>query len=207
VTLVDTGFGEARPFDQEQGVANSLEALGVAPAAVDRVILTHAHGDHVHGSTVEKGGWRQATYPNARYVLQKREFEAAQHDPDLWKQYLEPLVDAGQVDLVDGDAKLDESVSCLLTAGHTIGHQSVLIRSGAESAIYLGDLAIFADSMRHPEWGPDWAWSRENDVASRKRIARFAAENDSTLILGHDLDHTFIKVLLTDGGYSVSKIG
>ncbi|MBN1582733.1 MAG: MBL fold metallo-hydrolase [Anaerolineae bacterium] len=207
VTLVDTGFGEVRPFGKEQGVSSSLAALGVTPEAVDRVVLTHTHGDHVQGSTIARDGQWQATYPNASYVLQEREFKAARHNPELWEQYLEPLSDAGQIHLVDGDVQLDKSVSCLFTPGHTIGHQSVLVRAGVESAIYLGDLAIFADSVRHPEWGPDWAWSREKDIESRKRIAHFALENDSTLILGHDLDHTFLKVVRIDGEYGVTKIG
>jgi hypothetical protein len=80
----------------------------------------------------------------------------------------------------------------------------VLIRSGSESAIYLGDLAIFADSILHLEWGPDWAWSREVDIASRKRIVQFAVENKSTLILGHDTKRTFVKVEATGGQYRVS---
>jgi glyoxylase-like metal-dependent hydrolase (beta-lactamase superfamily II) len=207
VTLVDTGFGEARPFGRQEGVFNSLVSLGVVAKDVDRVVLTHAHGDHCNGCTIAQEGMQQAAFPNARYVLQEKEFEAAQNDPELWEKQLKPIADAGQIRLIDGDAQLDDTVSCLFTPGHTIGHQSVLIRSGTESAFYLGDLAILADSILHPEWGPDWAWSRVEDIASRKRLIQFAAENDSTLILGHDADHTFVKVAMTDGGYSVSKIG
>ncbi len=130
----------------------------------------------------------------------------AQDDPDLWENHLKPLADAAQIHLIDGDTRLDDTVSCLFTPGHTIGHQSVLIRSGTESAIYLGDLAIFADSIHHPEWGPDWAWSREKDIESRKRLVQFAVENNSTLVLGHDADHTFVKVVQTNGKYGVTKV-
>jgi hypothetical protein len=58
----------------------------------------------------------------------------------------------------------------------------------------------------HPEWGPDWAWSREEDIASRKRVVQFALANKSTLILGHDAKRTFVKVEVTDGGYRVSEV-
>ena len=109
--------------------------------------------------------------------------------------------------MVDGDAQLDASVSCFFTPGHTIGHQSVLIQSGTESAIFLGDLALWADNIRHPEWGPDWAWSRNVDLQSRKKVIEFAIENNSTLILGHDSDHTFVKVIRTNDGYGVTKVG
>ena len=62
----------------------------------------------------------------------------------------------------------------------------VLVIGRPEGGAFLGDLAILAGSMEYPEWGPDWAWSREADLASRRAVARWAVEKDAVLILGHD---------------------
>ena len=81
-----------------------------------------------------------------------------------------------------------------MTQGHTIGHQSVVITSEGQSACYLGDLAIKSLNLQRPEWGPDWAWSREKDVENRRAILQWAADEDAILILLHDAVHPFVRV-------------
>ena len=108
-----------------------------------------------------------------------------------------------QIRQIYGDTRLSESITCLSTPGHTPGHQSVLVESGSKSAVFLGDLAIFSLSMVQTEWGPDWAWSRNEDILSRNRIAQYAADNGSILIVGHDPDNTFVSLRPTQKGYRV----
>ena len=67
--------------------------------------------------------------------------------------------------------------------------------------MYLGDLAILAASMEHPEWGPDWAWSREADLASRRAVAHWAVENDALLVLGHDPRMPWIRLREAENGF------
>ena len=193
-TLVDTGFGDAEDPNRPESLARGLRELSVAPESIVRVIITHAHGDHCLGCTREEHGGRVAAFPNARYVLQETEYRSARNDEQLWRTQFAVLDREDRIDRIKGETRLTACLTCLSTPGHTAGHQSVLVESVGESAVFLGDLSIFAAGLEHPEWGPDWAWSREEDVRSRKRIVRYAAENHSVLIVGHDPKRPFVRL-------------
>jgi len=201
ISLVDTGFGEAENPDRPESLYRGLQELGLQRSGIQRVIITHAHGDHCLGCTLERNGKRLPAFPKAEYVLQEKEYESAKQDPQLWHDAFQPLEEAKLLRKIRGDAKLSGSITCLSTPGHTPGHLSVLVESRGKSAVFLGDLAIFSVSMERTEWGPDWAWSRDEDIRSRKRIAKHAAENASTVIVGHDPDNTFIELQWTAGGF------
>lgn len=197
--LVDTGFGDSSPgpdaATSDGATLRELAKRGVKPEDVSRVIITHAHGDHYLGNTVESRSGRAPTFPNAEYVIQKADADAFRSEsPEEWVRHFQPLADSGTLRLVDGDTRLSDTVSCRLTQGHTIGHQSVVITSGGQSVCYLGDLAIKMLNLQRPEWGPDWAWSREKDIENRKAICRWAADENAVLILLHDDLHPFVRV-------------
>lgn len=186
LTLVDTGYGDDGRPERPYRLLSTLKEMGVSPSDITRVIITHAHGDHFMGSTVGHRHERVPAYPRAEYVIQQ--VEAAHmraHQRECWARYMQPLVDANRLRTVDGAVALDDVVSCVPTPGHTIGHQSVAIRSAGEQALYVGDLGIFPLNFERPEWGPVWAWSFDEDVRSRKRICEWAVGEGAALILGH----------------------
>ena len=198
-TLVDTGFGDSSPGPNgtttDGQTLSELAVRGVKPDDILRVIITHAHGDHFLGNTMRSGSGRTPTYPNAEYVIQKADSDAFRNEsPEEWDHYFGVIADAGKLRFRDGDTRLSDTVSCRLTQGHTIGHQSVVITSGGQSACYLGDLAIKALNLERPEWGPDWAWSREKDIENRRAILQWAADENAILILLHDAVHPFVRV-------------
>ena len=204
ITLVDTGFGDIAA-DQDDSEKRGktyakIEDLGVTAADVDRVIITHAHGDHMQGNTRWENGVIYPTYPNAEYVVQRLELETVRRDSPLaWQLYFEPIAKTGKLTALQGDQKLSSTVTCILTQGHTIGHQSVIISSENENTCYLGDLALQKLNLDRPEWGADWAWSKERDRENRIRVKDWARETGSILILPHDSEHTFVSI----GGESV----
>jgi glyoxylase-like metal-dependent hydrolase (beta-lactamase superfamily II) len=157
LVLVDTGAGnkEDAKFKDIYGIENegeptrledAIRAAGFAPADVDIVLLTHLHFDHAGGNTRrEESGRIAPSFPGARYVLQRRELEFARSNNErIRASYLphnfEPVVQAGLLDLIDGAAEVTDAVSVLPTPGHIPFHQSVLVRSGGETACFLADV-------------------------------------------------------------------
>src|SRR5690606_15319643 len=100
--------------------------------------------DHVGSGVRHDARWGRA-FPRARYVIQRAEWEAAVNPNSrtrhgYWPQDWQPLLSAGQVELVDGDVELVPGVHLHLTGGHTHGHQVVRIETGERTVLHLGDL-------------------------------------------------------------------
>ena len=196
LTLVDTGYGEeGRPDRKGKHLPENLATLDIAADQIDRVVISHAHGDHCMGNTLRRSGNWIPAFPNAEYVIQEKEVATIRENDDpLWVAHFAPLMERDQLRLIDGRTELTSSIACWSTPGHTIGHQSVLVRSGGQQALFMGDLAVFAQNMEYSDWGPVWAWSREHDARSRQKIAEWAVERDATLIIGHDPQHPLVKL-------------
>ena len=148
--VVETGTGE-RMSDKDRDIkgidggnpAVALDAVGVDPASIDFVIVSHLHYDHA-GGMVDVGG--RPLFPRARYVVQRNDAEAARGDElrlqgIMEAEQLDLVRAAGQLAEVHGEVEVVEDVRVVRTGGHTRGSQAVLI--GAETgerAIFFGDL-------------------------------------------------------------------
>ncbi|MGH9729866.1 MAG: MBL fold metallo-hydrolase [Candidatus Acidiferrales bacterium] len=151
--LVETGAGdkwdakkrniyalEGSPRFREQ-----LAAHGVKPENVDIVINTHLHFDHCGWNTRIVNGKAAPTFPNARYVVQKKDFEHAKNPSErdrasfLPENYL-PLEESGQWQLLEGDAEIVPGVSVFVAPGHTHAMQCVKLEGGGKTAVFLADL-------------------------------------------------------------------
>jgi glyoxylase-like metal-dependent hydrolase (beta-lactamase superfamily II) len=157
LVLVDTGVGNKEPqkFRDIYGIENAGEPTrledairhaGHSPDDVDVVISTHLHFDHAGGNTLrDADGHIRPAFPNARYVVQRREYEFAQiQNERIRASYMdsnyEPVEQAGLWSFVDGEAEIVPGVSVLPTPGHTPHHQSVLVHSEGQIACFLADL-------------------------------------------------------------------
>ncbi len=195
--LVETGMGgklserEAGFFNlsREGGLVARLADLGLTPADIDLVVNTHLHSDHAGGNTALVDGAVVPTFPRARYCVQRREWAAASFPDERTRatylpENLQPL--ASQLRLLNGDERLTPSVRCLVTRGHTLAHQSVLIESGGQRALFLGDLAPFTVHLERLAWITAFDTEPLETLETKRAIVRWAVEDDLLLIFDHD---------------------
>lgn len=154
--LLDTGLGwglDAGSRNKDvSNVITNLDIFNRSPEDITHVILTHLHYDHAAGSTLtDHTASTAATFPNARYYVQRREWEFALYQlgnsqsvkegvyyqlDDLYR-----LVADGKIEFLDDDfTELLPGFKVLWTGGHTPGHQAVRIEDEKNVAYYLGDL-------------------------------------------------------------------
>lgn len=161
LTLVDTGIGGAHsPASSWAPVpgtlAAELAAVGVTPAEIDIVVLTHLHSDHASGVVTDDG---RPAFENARYVVQQAELDATEG------QSLDRLITPikGQLHVVEGQAEVAPGVHAHLAPGHTPGHQ--IVRAG--------DVAMTGDLVLHPVQLDDpavpYLYDADQEMAARTR--------------------------------------
>lgn len=151
--LVETGAGDKWDAKKRDIYAlegsprfpEQLAAHGVKPEQVDFVINTHLHFDHCGWNTRIVDGKARPTFPNARYVVQKKDFEHARNPTErdrasfLLENYM-PVEEAGQWWLLEGDQEIVPGVSVFLVPGHTHAMQCVKLEGGGKTAVFLADL-------------------------------------------------------------------
>jgi glyoxylase-like metal-dependent hydrolase (beta-lactamase superfamily II) len=194
--LVDTCVGErripgyeslsdgARPFLRE------LEEAGFAPRTIDVVLCTHMHFDHVGWNTVREGGRNVPTFPNARYLFARAEWEHWTREPsDLFTptfdECVRPLVDAGQAELVEPLHRITPEVRLEPSPGHTPGHVSVRIESRGEHAFVTGDMTHHPVQWAEPAWKMVADLDPEQAIATRRRLRDECAAQRALVIGTH----------------------
>ena len=207
--IVDTclGNGKTRPIpdwsDLETTFLSDLEAAGFPPASVDRVLCTHLHFDHVGWNTVRRDGKWVPTFPNARYLVGEREWAHWEEEDDPFapqakQDSILPIFDAGLVDLVQPDHRVNEEIELIPTPGHTPGHVSVWIRSQGAEAVITGDMFHHPFQLSHPDW-TDVA-DVDGDQAHRTRIEFCRRFGDRpVLILGTHFAQPTAGRIVSDG--------
>ncbi len=185
--LVDTCIGNDKdrggrpPFHMLRTTfLDDLRESGVAPESVDLVICTHLHVDHVGWNTRLEGGRWVPTFPRARHLFARTEWEywSAQRDDGsarVMADSVEPVLEAGLAELVDPNHRISDELWLEPTPGHTPGHVSVRLSSGGEEAVITGDLMHHPVQVAEPGWGShfdsDIAAARETRQAFCERYA------------------------------------
>ncbi len=192
--VVDTCIGNDRPRRILAKRPLSLpflerfEEAGWKPSEVNAVVCTHLHVDHVGWNTMLVDGKWVPTFPNARYIMGKAEHahwiaEGEGETKDILADSVQPVFDAGLVDLVEMDHRLSKEVRLMPTPGHTPGHVSVVIESSGQRAIITGDIMHHPCQIAHP----DWCAAFDNDQpAARKTREAFLDKvaGSDTLVIG-----------------------
>ena len=214
LVLLDTGG--AKFLGPTAGrLVQGLAAVGVEPAQIDEVYITHMHGDHLHGAVTPEGA---ALFPNA--VLR-----VAQQDIDYW---LNPEVEAAapaaqkgrfmpakRAKAAYGDRlkpfkqgdELTPGITAVAAVGHTPGHTCYLVTSGEAKMLAIGDLIHIAPvQFASPEVTIAFDW--EQPKASNARMNMFdLAAKENMLIAAVHLPFPGLGTLRKDGtSYAYSPL-
>jgi glyoxylase-like metal-dependent hydrolase (beta-lactamase superfamily II) len=156
-----------------------LRTAGYARETIDTVVCTHLHVDHVGWNTMLVDGSWVPTFPNARYLMGRVEYQhwTAQHEREDMNAVLAdsvmPVWDAGLVDFVESDHRICDEISLVPTPGHTPGHVSLRIASDGEEALITGDFMHHPCQIARPDWSstadtdPDQAHSTREAILTR----------------------------------------
>lgn len=215
--LIETGGGvrhDARALDRMKmphgfSAAESLAADGFEPDSIDIVINTHLHWDHCGGNTVDlPEGAVAPAFPNARYVTQRGELEHARlqlsRDGVSYRAAnYEPLLDAGRLHLLDGDAEIAPSVRVQVVPGHNRDMMVVYVRSGGQTWCHVADLAPFAAHLT-PTWVAAFDLFPLETIESKNELFGRAAAEGWWLSFGHDPKISFTRIAGGSGKFSLA---
>jgi glyoxylase-like metal-dependent hydrolase (beta-lactamase superfamily II) len=164
-----------------------LAQAGCGPDEVDVVICTHLHVDHVGWNTKLVDGRWEPTFPNARYLFERTEFEYWRDNPDggddVFGDSVRPVHDAGLATLVDPDHVITPEVRLESTPGHTPGHVSVIIESNGERAVITGDMMHTPLQMARVELSSSFDTDPDRARVTRRAFLQRWADG-STLVIG-----------------------
>lgn len=203
-------FAEIYSVSDETDLKKSLSKYGLTPADITDVVLTHLHFDHAGGSTTEIDGKIVPTFPNATYHVQNTNYQNA-NQPNIREKasYLganfQPLIDAGVLKLIDGEQKnYLPNISLVVSNGHTVGHQVVVIEDDNTQLIYCGDVIPTSSHVRS-------AWIMGYDInpmlliEEKKKLLDSTLNKTSYLYFEHDPYCDLASVEKNNNDYQVKE--
>ncbi|HTT02587.1 MAG TPA: MBL fold metallo-hydrolase [Steroidobacteraceae bacterium] len=202
--MIDTCIGADRQREfpvfcnMQTTFLEDLEGAGFAPASINTVLCTHLHFDHVGWNTrLVQGRW-VPTFPHARYLFGRREWDHWQHlrrtggyhHMEHLTDSIDPILTAGLADFVEPDHRITDEVWLEPTPGHTPGHVSVHISSRGQEAVITGDMMHHPIQFAVPDLQANFDMDKEQGARTRRAfIERY--QNQKTLIIGsHFCDPT-----------------
>src|SRR6201993_3257677 len=196
--VVDTGLGNDK---QGRGVPTwnnrngpflqTLTDAGFAPDSIDTVLCTHLHIDHVGWNTKLVDGKWVPTFPKARYLFGKTEYEHWRdhsHEPSqaaVFGDSVKPIMDAGRAELIASDAQLTDEIRMIPTPGHSPGHMSIHITSAGEEGLLTGDVAHHPCQMAHLDWSSTADSDAKQSAVTRRELFSRFADRPMLVIGGH----------------------
>ena len=189
--LFDTGFGEMGRDSHTGNLRRRLGHAGYVPGDIDVVAFTHCHPDHIAG--VMEGD--DPAYPNARYVIGRREYDAwndgseippqRAQNREMFLKLIPPLADR-MTFLEDGDDVVP-GLTAEAAFGHSLGHMMYRVESAGKSLLVWGDITNhFVFSLQYPDSKVGFDDDKDMAIVSRRRVLDMVA-TDGLLVSGHHM--------------------
>jgi glyoxylase-like metal-dependent hydrolase (beta-lactamase superfamily II) len=198
--LIETGNGAKWDpklrdiYDVQAGdpLHDSLAAAGAQPPRVDIVINTHLHFDHAGGNTRIEVGRAVPSFPNAVYYVQGEELEHAAHPTErdrasYFAENFQPVTDAGQWHLLNGDTEILPGVSVERIPGHNAGIQAVKLTGGGTTVVFVADLIPTRHHLALPWIMAYDLYPMQTLETKRRWLAEIIAKR-WIVVFGHDPD-------------------
>lgn len=189
--LFDTGFGEMGRDNHAGNLRRRLGQAGYAPEDIDVIAFTHCHPDHIAG--VMEGG--APAYPNARYVIGRREYDAwndgseippqRAQNREMFLKLLPPLAD--RMTFVEDGDDVVPGLTAEAAFGHSLGHMMYRTESAGKSLLVWGDITNhYVFSLQYPDSTVGFDDDKDMAITSRKRVLDMVA-TDGLLVSGHHM--------------------
>ena len=196
--LIDTclgdnkGYGPPHDFPKQPWL-DGMTANGLSFEDIDYVFCTHLHIDHCGWNTRLVNGRWVPTFPNAKYIFSRKEYEAweeetrqvSQPPGNVWSQNCLPIVEAGQALLVEDDFALDDTIWLTPTPGHSPGHVCVNLKSGGKTGLFSGDMMHHALQCIEPDWSSCFCWDADQSAFTRRKVLESVADTDTVVMPAH----------------------
>jgi len=216
--LIDTGIGEKlnEKFEKIYKVDNSQTSLektladnGINNEDITDVIISHLHFDHTGGTTKNKNGKTELTFPNATHHVQAEQWDWANSPAEkdkasfITENFL-LMEQQGKLNILKGPGKIEEGVEVLVMYGHTPGMQLIKISDMNNTILYCADLFPTASHIPVP-----WVMAYDNNpittIEEKKKLLPTIVNENWILFFEHDPFRAAGTIQLTDKGYSLKE--
>jgi glyoxylase-like metal-dependent hydrolase (beta-lactamase superfamily II) len=218
--LIDSCIGNDKPrptrpkwnMKTDDTYMRSLKAAGISVDDIDYVMCTHLHVDHVGWNTrLENGRW-VPTFPKARYVFAKGEYDywTEQHakaELPAFGDSVLPIVEAKKAEIVGHDFSIGDHVRLLPTPGHTPGHVAFTFGRGKDDAVFSGDLMHSPLQTRYPDLAPKFDVDPVQAVATRRSFMERYCETDTLCCTAHFPSPSVGKIHRKGNAFSCEMVG
>jgi glyoxylase-like metal-dependent hydrolase (beta-lactamase superfamily II) len=172
---------------------------------VDIVINTHLHFDHCGWNTRREGEKLVASFPRARYFIQRGEWEHALAPTERDRaSYVEEFFDPAkaQTELLDGNQEIVKGISVEVVPGHTRNLQCVRIESEGQQAYFISDLMPTRAHLPYP-WIMSFDLYPMDTLANKRRLLPELAKNKVLIVFPHDPELVWARLIETNGKLAI----
>lgn len=216
--LCDTGFGDCLTKQEKKIYAvekptnldSGLKKLGLGADDIDYVFLSHLHTDHAAGAVKSDDSRMVPRFKNAKYIVQKQEWDDAMHPNERTKAVYIPerlgvLEEFRQLLFVDGNTEIMPGVKVAKTGGHTAGHQALEASSGNKTVVYYADIVPSSYHVKVPYVASVDLFPLDTMAVKRELVTRLL-ETGGMIAFDHDTEMAIGRLIKDEYKITVEKI-